>query len=185
MASSKRPLAPRDSTIYSGDNAALLPRLRDGFFQLIYADPPFNTGTVQTRRTLATVADARGDRTGFNGRRYRTTQLSASSFSARGTERIVQRSDNDHGDPDATGRATRPEPGGCGARRVHRAASGSGDGTRSGHSSHLPPAPRQLPPIPGRAASNPSACISAASGSQSVSRARGRGRGEAIPAESR
>ena len=61
--------------------------------------------------------------------------------------------------------------------------------TRSGHSSHLPPAPRQLPPIPGRAASDPSACISATSGSSSPSSAsrwaRGCGRGEASPAESR
>ena len=57
--------------------------------------------------------------------------------------------------------------------------------TRSGHSSHLPPAPRQLPPNPGRAASDPSACMSATSESHSVSRARGRGRGEASPAESR
>jgi site-specific DNA-methyltransferase (adenine-specific) len=80
MASSKKPLVPRESTIYAGDNAALLPRLPDSFFQLIYTDPPFNTGTRQTRRTLTTVAHARGDRTGFNGRRYRTTQLSASAF---------------------------------------------------------------------------------------------------------
>ena len=27
-----------------GDNADVLPRLPDGFFQLVYVDPPFNTG---------------------------------------------------------------------------------------------------------------------------------------------
>ncbi len=61
--------------------------------------------------------------------------------------------------------------------------------TRSGHSSHRPPAPRQLPPIPGRAASDPSACMSAASGSSSLSSvsrwAGGLGRGGTSPAESR
>jgi DNA modification methylase len=71
---------PTESTIYFGDNAEVLPRLPDGFFQLVYADPPFNTGKAQTRRTLATVADDRGERTGFKGRRYRTRLLAESSY---------------------------------------------------------------------------------------------------------
>ena len=44
-------------------------------FQLIYIDPPFNTGRQQQRRTLRTEADADGDRTGFAGRRYSTRLL--------------------------------------------------------------------------------------------------------------
>jgi len=61
--------------ILLGDNVELLPRLPDGAFQLIYIDPPFNTGHRQERRTLTTVADTAGDRTGFGGRRYRSQEV--------------------------------------------------------------------------------------------------------------
>ena len=47
---------------------------------MVYADPPFNTGKTQTRRTLATVAAESGDRTGFGGRRYASTLLETSSY---------------------------------------------------------------------------------------------------------
>jgi DNA modification methylase len=70
----------RDDLILHGDNLALLPELPDGAFQLIYVDPPFNTGRPQRRRTLATVEDADGDRTGFGGRRYATRLLAESSY---------------------------------------------------------------------------------------------------------
>jgi len=68
--------------ILLGDNLALLRELEDGCAQLVYADPPFNTGRTQSRRTLATVAatGANGDRTGFGGRRYASRQLSESSY---------------------------------------------------------------------------------------------------------
>ncbi len=57
--------------IVHGDSARVLPQLPDASFQLIYIDPPFNTGRVQQRTTLRTVRDeAGGDRTGFGGRRY-------------------------------------------------------------------------------------------------------------------
>ena len=64
-----------------GDNADVLPTLPDGGFQLIYVDPPFNTGTVQQRRTLRTVRDDEGDRTGFQGQRYRTVDLGRLGYS--------------------------------------------------------------------------------------------------------
>lgn len=51
-----------------------------GAFQLIYIDPPFNTGREQVRRSVETVADHEGDRTGFGGRRYRTELLQQSSY---------------------------------------------------------------------------------------------------------
>jgi site-specific DNA-methyltransferase (adenine-specific) len=66
--------------ILLGDNLDLLPAFPDGAFQLIYIDPPFNTGRIQTRRTLAVAGDEDGDRTGFAGRRYRTTVLAESSY---------------------------------------------------------------------------------------------------------
>jgi DNA modification methylase len=66
--------------ILHGDNLPLLRVLDDASVQMVYADPPFNTGRTQARRTLATVAAADGDRTGFGGRRYATTLLRESSF---------------------------------------------------------------------------------------------------------
>jgi site-specific DNA-methyltransferase (adenine-specific) len=70
------PLALDDDLLIEADNAAVLPLLPDRAFDLIYIDPPFNTGRQQRRRSLAVVADeAGGDRTGFGGRRYRTRQI--------------------------------------------------------------------------------------------------------------
>ena len=66
--------------IGQGDNLALLAELPDGAFRLAYLDPPFNTGRAQSRRTLQTVPDADGDRTGFGGRRYRSELLERSSY---------------------------------------------------------------------------------------------------------
>jgi site-specific DNA-methyltransferase (adenine-specific) len=64
-----------------GDNLPLLRELPDGYAQMVYADPPFNTGRTQTRRSLETIgAPEAGDRTGFGGRRYATRLLSESSF---------------------------------------------------------------------------------------------------------
>jgi site-specific DNA-methyltransferase (adenine-specific) len=66
--------------ILLGDNLPLLAELEPGSVQMVYADPPFNTGRTQTRRTLATERAADGDRTGFGGRRYATTLVAESSY---------------------------------------------------------------------------------------------------------
>jgi site-specific DNA-methyltransferase (adenine-specific) len=58
-----------------GDNTDILATLPDGSFQLIYIDPPFNTGILQERRTLVTRQASDGDRTGFGGRRYETEEV--------------------------------------------------------------------------------------------------------------
>ena len=73
----ERPVADR---ILIGDNLDVLPLFPDGAFQLVYADPPFNTGKRQRRRTLTAEASPDGDRVGFGGRRYRTRLLSESSY---------------------------------------------------------------------------------------------------------
>jgi site-specific DNA-methyltransferase (adenine-specific) len=64
-----------------GDNLAVLPKLPDAMFQLIYIDPPFNTGARRDRRTLRTVSDPDGgDRTGFGGRRYASQETGRMSY---------------------------------------------------------------------------------------------------------
>lgn len=73
-------MVPESDLILLGENLNLLANFDDGTFQLIYIDPPFNTGSAQTRRTLRTVADEGGDRTGFQGRRYRTEHIVSSSY---------------------------------------------------------------------------------------------------------
>jgi site-specific DNA-methyltransferase (adenine-specific) len=54
--------------------------LPDAAFDLIYMDPPFNTGRAQARHTLSVVADEAGDRTGFGGRRYASTLLQTLAY---------------------------------------------------------------------------------------------------------
>ncbi len=66
--------------LIAADNAAALPLLPDGAFDLLYLDPPFNTGRAQSRHTLAVAADANGDRVGFGGRRYRSRLLQTLSY---------------------------------------------------------------------------------------------------------
>ena len=71
-----------EDLVIAGDNLDVLPLLPDGAFDVIYIDPPFNTGVKQQRRTLATepAGDEPGDRTGFGGRRYRTKLLQALAY---------------------------------------------------------------------------------------------------------
>jgi site-specific DNA-methyltransferase (adenine-specific) len=67
--------------IVLADNLAVLASLPDDSIDLVYIDPPFNTGKRRTLRRLRTVRDEEaGDRTGFGGRRYRTIQLGSSSY---------------------------------------------------------------------------------------------------------
>jgi site-specific DNA-methyltransferase (adenine-specific) len=75
-----REIRLEEDLILVGDNADLLPRLPSGAFDLIYVDPPFNTGRSQRRRTLEVLADPDGDRTGFGGRRYSSHETASMSF---------------------------------------------------------------------------------------------------------
>ena len=64
-----------------GDNLPILREMPAASFDLIYVDPPFNTGKVQARTRIRAVRDeAGGDRRGFAGRRYRTVKLGTRSF---------------------------------------------------------------------------------------------------------
>jgi site-specific DNA-methyltransferase (adenine-specific) len=68
--------------IIHSENLAALRTLPSASVELIYIDPPFNTGTTQRRPRLKTVRDDAGDRTGFGGQRYRTERLAADASPA-------------------------------------------------------------------------------------------------------
>ena len=65
--------------ILHSENLTALHTLADSSVQLIYIDPPFNTGTTQQRTRMKTIRDEAGDRTGFGGNRYRTETLAPAS----------------------------------------------------------------------------------------------------------
>ena len=68
-------------TIYFGDNLPILQSLPDESVDLIYIDPPFNTGKTQGRTQIQTVRDeTNGDRVGFGGRSYRTVELANRAY---------------------------------------------------------------------------------------------------------
>jgi site-specific DNA-methyltransferase (adenine-specific) len=53
-----------------GDNLEHLKKMPDQSVQLIYIDPPFNTGRRQTRGKSTTTRTETGSRVGFKGQRY-------------------------------------------------------------------------------------------------------------------
>lgn len=61
--------------VIEGENLEILPKLASSTVDLIYIDPPFNTGKQQERTQLKTVASQDGDRVGFNGKRYTTVKV--------------------------------------------------------------------------------------------------------------
>lgn len=67
--------------IHVGDNAEILPSFSEASFDLIYIDPPFNTGRTQARTQIRTERDEdSGDRVGFKGHRYKTIRLGTNRF---------------------------------------------------------------------------------------------------------
>jgi site-specific DNA-methyltransferase (adenine-specific) len=55
-----------------GDNLLALAGIPDAAIDLIYIDPPFNTGRTQQRQSIRTVRSTDGARIGFQGARYAT-----------------------------------------------------------------------------------------------------------------
>lgn len=69
--------------VVAGDNLPILQGLPDQSFQLIYIDPPFNTGKVQSRQSLKTVrtdAPVAGSRVGFQGQTYETVRGKVTAY---------------------------------------------------------------------------------------------------------
>ncbi|HET9101984.1 MAG TPA: site-specific DNA-methyltransferase [Solirubrobacteraceae bacterium] len=66
-----------DDWIIAADNLPVLDALPEGRFDLVYLDPPFNTGRAQSRDRLAVTEDPQASRVGFGGRRYRSRVISS------------------------------------------------------------------------------------------------------------
>ena len=67
-------------TIYFGDNLPILHELASASIDIIYIDPPFNTGKIQSRTQITTTQDADGDRSRVQGKRYRTEKIGTKGY---------------------------------------------------------------------------------------------------------
>jgi site-specific DNA-methyltransferase (adenine-specific) len=74
------PIELDDDLVIEADARLVLPRLPDGAFDLIYIDPPFNTGATQRARRVTVERDDAGSHRGFGGRRYATTAVSDMAY---------------------------------------------------------------------------------------------------------
>ena len=68
------------ANIYFGDNMDVLKEIESGSVNLVYVDPPFNTGKIQSRKRIETVRSEDGDRIGFQGHTYKTKVIGEQSF---------------------------------------------------------------------------------------------------------
>jgi site-specific DNA-methyltransferase (adenine-specific) len=68
------------NTVYLGDNLAVLKSIATESIDLIYIDPPFNTGREQQRSKETTKRNDQGDRVGFKGQRYETIKSKVLSY---------------------------------------------------------------------------------------------------------
>jgi site-specific DNA-methyltransferase (adenine-specific) len=68
------------SFVIAGDNLGIIRELPSSTFQLIYIDPPFNTGRIQKRETLRTTRSQNGTRLGFKGQNYSTIKVKVNSY---------------------------------------------------------------------------------------------------------
>ena len=71
-------MSTRSNKVYFGDNLGFLKEMPGASVDLVYVDPPFNTGKAQRKTRMKTTSSEVGDRAGFGGKRYRT-ELGAST----------------------------------------------------------------------------------------------------------
>jgi site-specific DNA-methyltransferase (adenine-specific) len=76
-------LTEGQNLLIGADNTSVLSALPDAFFQLIYIDPPFNTGRTQKRHATTSTRDPKGARTGFGGQNYTTVVERLASYDDR------------------------------------------------------------------------------------------------------
>ncbi len=70
-------------TLLEGDNLPILRDMADGAFNLIYADPPYNTGAPVERVLTRAVPDAAAGTRGYRGRGYRREPGATTRFDDR------------------------------------------------------------------------------------------------------
>jgi len=80
MAVNLLPMATLENTLYFGDNLTVLKLIPDSSVQLVYIDPPFNTGREQQRSKVTTKRNSEGNRIGFKGERYETVKSTVLSY---------------------------------------------------------------------------------------------------------
>ena len=73
-------MATLENTLYFGDNLTVLKQIPDSSIQLVYIDPPFNTGREQQRSKVTTRRSNEGNRIGFKGERYETIKSTVLSY---------------------------------------------------------------------------------------------------------
>jgi site-specific DNA-methyltransferase (adenine-specific) len=73
-------MATLENTLYFGDNLTVLKLIPDSSVQLVYIDPPFNTGREQQRSKVTTKRNNEGNRVGFKGERYETVKSTVLSY---------------------------------------------------------------------------------------------------------
>jgi site-specific DNA-methyltransferase (adenine-specific) len=66
--------------LIEADNLSVLKSMPDESVQLIYVDPPFNTGRTQQRGQATTKRSETGNRVGFKGQRYETIRQTVLSY---------------------------------------------------------------------------------------------------------
>jgi site-specific DNA-methyltransferase (adenine-specific) len=66
--------------VYFADNLEVLRTLPSSSVQLIYIDPPFNTGRKRVRKKLKVSRSEYGDRIGFQGFRYKSEVVEEMSY---------------------------------------------------------------------------------------------------------
>jgi DNA modification methylase len=69
--------------IYLSDNLSILKSMDAGCVDLIYIDPPFNTGRERNLTQIKTARSGDGDRVGFQGKRYQTIRGESRSYGDR------------------------------------------------------------------------------------------------------
>lgn len=67
--------------MHFGDNLEVMRALDSSICNLVYIDPPFNTGKRQTLKSVRTVRDDSASRKGFQGQTYHTSVKSVREYS--------------------------------------------------------------------------------------------------------
>lgn len=63
-----------------GDNLPVLRSMAEESVDLVYIDPPFNTGKMQRREQTRAVANGEATRSGFGGKKYETVKLGSRAW---------------------------------------------------------------------------------------------------------